>query len=427
VFELNQSNNFFMHKKLILLICSLFVSFNAIAQWNSLNALSGSGTDSYDYNLLAVSDNGKNIAAYTFKSVMTPFSLSYIYVVSNDYGATWYEHPAPNSMPYQLFWDEDKLFVAETNTTDLKSSSDFGATFSVHYTGLYVVGFATNIFRLSATNWIVTKKFGSIDHLMQSTDKGVTWTDMGAITGFPVFFSYVVANNGNLISMTGGGVGYSSDNGLTWQNSTLPTTIQITNRHKFSKAPNGDLLMYVHLYGLFKSQDNGVTWQTVTTSLPTNASNCAFQGSEVICISSDASTHISTNNGVSFTQLTAANQLYTSGIIGSIILEKTPNNLYTSGRNKIYIYGTAPSSISNTTEQIHFNISPNPSLDMIVLGGLNTNEKLDYKIVSIDGRLMKQTTLTSTSLDVSDLNSGYYFIQIKNKQNKVGTMSFIKK
>lgn len=416
-----------MHKKLLVLLCSILVSFNAIAQWNSLNALSASGNDSYDNNLLAVSDNGKNIAAYTIKTIMTPFSLSYIYVVSNDYGATWNEHPAPNSMPNQLFWDEDKLLVAETNTTDLKSSSDFGATFSVHYAGLYVVGFATTIFRLSATNWIVTKKFGSIDHLMQSADKGVTWTDMGAITGFPVFFSHVVANNGNLISITGGGVGYSSDNGLTWQNSTLPTTIQITNRHTFSKAPNGDLLMYVHLYGLFKSQDNGVTWQTVTTTLPANASNCVYQGSEVICISSDASTHVSTDNGVSFMQLTTANQLYTANIMGSKILEKTPTSLYTAGKNKIYIYGAVPTSVTDITTQIQFQVSPNPTMHSIEFYGINSNTILEYKIVSIDGRIMKQSRLTNTSLDVSDLNSGYYIIQIKNKQNQIGTKSFIKK
>lgn len=114
---------------------------------------------------------------------------------------------------------------------------------------------------------------------------------------------------------------------MTWQNSTLPTTIQITNRHTFSKAPNCDLLIYVHLYGLFKSQDNGVTWQTVTTTLLTNASNCVYQGSEIICISSDASTPVSKDNGISFTQLTAANQLYTANIMGSKISEKTPTSL----------------------------------------------------------------------------------------------------
>lgn len=71
-------------------------------------------------------------------------------------------------------------------------------------------------------------------------------------------------------------------------------------------------------------------------------------------------------------------------------------------------------------------IYPNPAQDFIQFKG----ENKDYstaKIYSLDGKLVKTSDLKSGKVQVSDLPSSSYFIEVSGKDNKTETSKFIKK
>lgn len=76
-------------------------------------------------------------------------------------------------------------------------------------------------------------------------------------------------------------------------------------------------------------------------------------------------------------------------------------------------------SIDNDIEEI-FSIYPNPSSDRLIIK--STIETYHYKINSIDGRIVSQGKNHSSSnknIDVSNLNSGVYFIEIQSIKGKI--------
>lgn len=71
-------------------------------------------------------------------------------------------------------------------------------------------------------------------------------------------------------------------------------------------------------------------------------------------------------------------------------------------------------------------VYPNPANQSISIQGVDFNETVSVKIISIDGKLMKEMKTTTSTIDVSELNSGMYFIELKNKEAKIGVTKFIK-
>jgi hypothetical protein len=106
----------------ILTLFSLMLYANqSNAQWKSLNAPK---SNNEDYQLLAVSDNGKNFAACTGKFDLTTFKTTLTYTTSHDFGATWQVYPTNQIQGGQsIFWDGDVLYVQTSNATiaDLKN------------------------------------------------------------------------------------------------------------------------------------------------------------------------------------------------------------------------------------------------------------------------------------------------------------------
>jgi hypothetical protein len=70
-------------------------------------------------------------------------------------------------------------------------------------------------------------------------------------------------------------------------------------------------------------------------------------------------------------------------------------------------------------------IYPNPAQEFIVLQG-GTEEYTTAKIYTPDGRLVKTSAITSGKIQVSDLPSASYFIEVSTKDKKTETSKFIK-
>ena len=63
-------------------------------------------------------------------------------------------------------------------------------------------------------------------------------------------------------------------------------------------------------------------------------------------------------------------------------------------------------------------IYPNPAYNTISLKGILNKNNL-YKIVSIDGKVLKSEVLTSSKIDVSFLKKGVYFLDYENRKIKI--------
>jgi len=80
-------------------------------------------------------------------------------------------------------------------------------------------------------------------------------------------------------------------------------------------------------------------------------------------------------------------------------------------------------SVSTADFTTDISIYPNPVRDILHISTEETWTKAE--IYDISGRILRQLTLDGTSIDVSILESGTYFIRLKNG-NKIGRVKFVK-
>lgn len=85
----------------------------------------------------------------------------------------------------------------------------------------------------------------------------------------------------------------------------------------------------------------------------------------------------------------------------------------------------AVNSFNNKT----FSIYPNPSKDRLILSSNENNGILKIKIYNIEGKLLSNKSLKfedKISIDVSNLSSGMYFLNIKDENGQIEVKKFIK-
>ena len=77
-------------------------------------------------------------------------------------------------------------------------------------------------------------------------------------------------------------------------------------------------------------------------------------------------------------------------------------------------------SIINSTVDYNNNliIYPNPANNTITLKGI-LNKNSNYKIISIDGRVIKKEILNTSNIDISYLIKGIYFLEYENQKMKL--------
>lgn len=78
----------------------------------------------------------------------------------------------------------------------------------------------------------------------------------------------------------------------------------------------------------------------------------------------------------------------------------------------------------NSNENIK--IFPSPANQSIQIQGVNFNEGIQIKIISIDGKTMKDEMINQPNISISDLNPGMYFIELTDSNGKTGVSKFIK-
>ncbi len=61
-----------------------------------------------------------------------------------------------------------------------------------------------------------------------------------------------------------------------------------------------------------------------------------------------------------------------------------------------------------------------------MIQSFSTNIFNQYKIINFVGQLIIETNLNGNSIDVSTLQTGIYFLQLKNENGRLFTTKFIK-
>jgi hypothetical protein len=151
---------------------------------------------------------------------------------------------------------------------------------------------------------------------------------------------------------------------------------------------------------------------------------------------------------------TSGNFIYSVAMSGNIkmntLTTDSSENLYITGSHSatndfdpsltsytVSSFGTEDCYImkleNNTTTKLNghkkslgFTIHPNPANQFIQIQGINFNEGVRIKIISIDGKIMKDETIKQTTINVSELNTGMYFIELTDSNEKTGITKFIR-
>ncbi len=87
-----------------------------------------------------------------------------------------------------------------------------------------------------------------------------------------------------------------------------------------------------------------------------------------------------------------------------------------------------PTGINNfiDAQTLSFKVSPNPANQSIYIQGVNFNDGVQVKIMSIDGKIMKDEMINQSIFNISDLNTGMYFMELTDSSGKTGVAKFIK-
>jgi hypothetical protein len=99
--------------------------------------------------------------------------------------------------------------------------------------------------------------------------------------------------------------------------------------------------------------------------------------------------------------------------------------------NKVFmIDNQAVVGISESDNSVSINLYPNPARDVITIDGLNNINPATLSIADSQGRMVENISIDNvnglTSVDISTLNTGIYFVMIRTESGKVVTEKFIK-
>jgi hypothetical protein len=402
-----------MTKNYLIAALCFFNLLQANAQWTNLNP---PDSNYENYLAIGVSSSGKNIVMAGMSMDRVTFAITYPYTISNDYGATWQVRDGKSSQFDYLFWEGDTMYAKSVlqGGVRLIRSLDYGATFSVIDSA-----FETNsptIVHTPSGKWYHNLS----GNIYESVDKGVTWT-MTSQSDVN-FMDYTIADNGNIVATYNKGVGYSTDGGRTWSLATFSTTDTWTETsNSISKAADGSLIyMGKSKSRIYKSTDHGLSWQLLNVTPPINTIKLLHSNNEIISLTTTGATYKCTDE-TTFTVLTPA---VTGILVNGNAMAKAGNFVYACGNSGAYRYGSGSATGILETMIQYTSVYPNPTTSY-----LNVHAKksfTQYSVYDLTGKLIHEGSIQSSTIDVSELSEGMYFLYLTDNKNSSVMLRFIK-
>ena len=94
--------------------------------------------------------------------------------------------------------------------------------------------------------------------------------------------------------------------------------------------------------------------------------------------------------------------------------------------DNLYFYNDNTTSLSNTENSTSINCFPNPVMDKLTVSA--QSEISEVTVRNLLGQSVKSAIInsTSSSIDLSDVSAGNYFVSIKLVNGQASTQKFIK-
>jgi photosystem II stability/assembly factor-like uncharacterized protein len=278
------------------------------------------------------------------------------------------------------------------------------------------------------TNYLTGYVVGDTGTVVKTTDGGNHWYLLTPSTSNSLYsvqfpsenIGYAVGANGTVIKTT--------NNGDNWILKTSPLNdslycVWFTNDNTgYVVSRNG---------AIYKTTDGGDSWQNKPSTTTENLNAIRFSTSNTGYASGNNNKILKTiDAGETWTSASIA-PLYHYGNFKAIGVDNSGSFIATVGTN-----GTAAStqtdggSIQEKLDGNNFAISPNPAKDKIKLNGINTNTIDQVVLYNSSGMIVKQYSMpkdqNETSIDVSNLSTGLYFVMLTNENGCVGKGKFVK-
>lgn len=357
-------------------------------------------------------------------------SLGYSFYLTTDGGATW--SPEKDVSPYPQFRGvhystAQNIFLG--GGPSVFKSVDNGTTFTIQATTSPVL--TINDIKVVGTLGIAVD---ASCRAAYSNDAGNTWTvisntllcgNLSRLTTIDI-----IDNNNAVIAGINNNIFKTTNGGAAWSAIITPTVTGSSNNITsvdFISLSEG---FVVKGGSVFKTIDGGTTWTKLsgtTSGLVTGKSVCAVD-LNTIYVGTAGKIYKSTNGGTTFA-LDFTNTICTTCEVLNI--EKAGSSIFAAIDNggshpKVYKRDLNAVGLNEIENKFRFSLSPNPASESLQIIGVDFNETVSVKIMSIDGKLMQEMKTVSSIINVSELNTGMYFIELKNKDGKTGVTKFIK-
>ena len=365
-------------------------------------------------------------------------SLGYGFYLTTDGGATW--SPEKDVAPYPEFrgvhYSSAQNVFLGGGPSVFKSTNN-GATFTIQATTSPVL--TINDIKVVGSLGIAVDEYCKAAY---SNDGGNTWSvisntllcgNLSRLKSIDIIDAnnaIIAGNNGFMFKTVNGGAAWSY---------VITPTVSASSSHIIGVDFISPTEGVINKSGkIFKTSDGGSTWTDITNGFISSIPNftllhslsggvCAIDAN-TIYVGGKGYIYKSTNGGTSFSIDYTNTACSTCDILN---IEKAGNSLFASVSNggtqpKVYKKSVNAVGLSELENKLNFTLYPNPANQSIKIQGIDLNNEVHIKIISIDGKTMKDEIATQSTINVSDLNSGMYFLELIDNKGKTGVTKFIK-
>lgn len=284
------------------------------------------------------------------------------------------------------------IYIASRQNRGVYASTDNGNTWVEKAVG--IAGPTSALWSILAIddNTVIV---GASNGIYRSTDAGATWTQ---VLNTSSSSSYVMTMKKNSLGtiyagLASGVIRKSDDNGLTWTNTSLSGSS--ASVYDIEIDSNDNIYVSVFLGGIVKYSSS----ETPIGVFAYSANGLV--NTRVLDLSIDESGTTPLFYACSNSTTGTGGCMYRLGLSSTVGIQKL------SSSNNIFIY-------------------PNPASQFIQIYGVDFIEGIRVKIISIDGKIMRDEISQQSTISISELKSGIYFIELTDSNGKAGVTKFIK-
>lgn len=325
----------------------------------------------------------KNLYIY-FITLAVILLITHTNLYSQDF---WYPTNGPDGGRILSFADKAGLLFAGTEGAGVFRSSNNGNSWEAINEGIPIgegtTGYEIYSILTTGTNiFIGTSKEGRI---FRSSDDGDNWSQIYASSVLSnITFCLLSTVSGSILAgLDGTGIIRSTDNGDTWNTTSLTTN----NIRQMVQAENGDVLAVTNV-GVYKTSDDGENWTLSNNGITTTNTYAIHKNSfgTVFCTAGISKVYKSTDNGNNWAEVG-------SGLPSSIIycLNSNSSNVMYAGT----LFGLYKSTNDGSTWT-------EDSLDNIVINTLHFNSSDDLIVGTNNEGVFKSQQANSPFVKIND-------------------------